>query len=319
MLPFPWLQQAADRLSNWLIQTPLTYDGVNHLIIKWESYQHTGSFKVRGALNRSLSLQPWEVRQGLVTASAGNHGLGLAYCGQMVSTPVTVFVPEDASTYKTDRIASYGARTVRIPGGYEHAERAGKLFAASSGATWISAYNDGFVIAGQSTIVPEMIAAYPEITEMVWVVPVGGGGLISGIASYLHHTDPKIRIIGVQVEASPFFYSLFVKGTQSGVRDLPTVAEGLAGAIEENSATIPIVRTHVQKMVLVSEKDLINAMAYAWENYGEPIEPSGAAALAAVLSSKIPDRPAVIIVSGGNIAQENFMQLIRLANQEIFH
>jgi threonine dehydratase len=311
MLPISWLHQAVDRLSNRVINTPLTYDAANDVIIKWESYQHTGSFKVRGALNRILSLESWELDRGVVTASAGNHGLGLAYGAQAVKIPATVFIPENASKFKIDRILSYGAQIKRIPGGYENSERAGKLFAASSGTTWISAYNDGFVIAGQSTIVPEIISQLPDTQEMVWVVPVGGGGLISGLALYLHQLNPNCRIIGVQAQASPFFHAVYKQGTQVGVVDQPTHAEGLAGPIEENSATIPITRSFVEDIVLVTEIELIRAMAYAWEIYGEPIEPSGAAALAAILSKKINSHPAVVIVSGGNIAEDHFNQIIQ--------
>lgn len=319
MLPLSWLHQATERLSDHIIQTPLTYDGINDLIVKWESYQKTGSFKVRGALNRILSLEPWELNRGLVTASAGNHGIGLSYGGHEINTPVTVFVPERTSTVKIDRIKSYGAEIRSIPGGYENAERAGKLYAASIGAIWVSAYNDGFVIAGQGTIAPEIIAQLAESQNSVWVIPVGGGGLISGIASYLRQVNSSSQIIGVQVEASPFFYSLFSKGTQVGVKDQPSLAEGLAGPIELNSATIPIVRSCVDDIILVSESDLIYAMAYAWEYYGETIEPSGAAALAAVLSKNISDRPAVIIVTGGNISHEIFLQLIRTAESKVIH
>jgi threonine dehydratase len=310
MFPIEWLTQANDRLRSFVTHTPITYDGDHHLLIKWESYQITGSFKVRGALNRVFNLQDWEVKHGLVTTSAGNHGQGLAYAGKIARVPVKVFVPENASKLKVERIQALGATVGHVPGDYGRAERAGKQYAEEHGVTWVSPYNDSLVIAGQSTVAQEVILDFPEAIEATWIVPIGGGGLISGIAVYLASLTAKPRIIGVQAEASPFFYHLQRWGSQTGAVDLPTLADGLAGAVEAGSITIPIVGRYVEDIVLVSEQELVDAVRYAWEFYGEPIEPSGAAGLAAALSGKIDTRPSVVIVTGGNISAAAHLALI---------
>lgn len=313
MLPYSWIQAAANRIAPHIDHTPVIYDGTNDIFLKLDSLQVTGSFKIRGAFNKVLSLQPWERRQGLVTASAGNHGLGVAQAGTQTNTSVTVFVPEHASRLKVEKIQKLGADVIPVPGGYANSERVARLHAASTGKTWISAYNDGQVVAGQGTIALELLHDLPELQEAAWVIPVGGGGLLSGIAAVLSESGIKAHIYGVQAEASPFFHALFERRPQSDVVETPTLADGLAGAIETASLTIPLVRHYARDILLVSEAEIIAAMAYAWANYCEPIEPSAAVGLAAVLSGKVQQRPAVVILSGGNIAVDAHLALIRQA------
>lgn len=311
MIPHPWIEEASQRLSGTIVNTPMTYDAALDIFIKWETVQVTGSFKVRGALNRLLSMAPWELQQGVVCASAGNHGLGVAFACQQTQTLASVFVPENSSPVKIEGIRSLGAEVSMISGGYAKAEHAAKNFAAAQGRTWISPYNDGQIIAGQGTIAYEILVDYPDASDYTWIAPIGGGGLISGTAACLRAASSRPAIIGVQVEASPFFYSLYHFGHQKNIIEHETLAEGLAGAIEQNSMTIPIVRKSVQDIVLVSELELVQAIAYAWENYGEPMEPSGAAGLAAVLSGKVSAKPAVVIVSGGNITPADHLDLVQ--------
>lgn len=317
MLPYEWISNARDRIAPFVTHTQITYDGVNDLFIKWESVQITGSFKVRGALNKILTLLPWEISPGIVTASAGNHGLGVAFAGEQVGANVTVFVPEDASPLKVTKIRSLGAVVRFVHGGYAEAERAGKQYTAATGSTWISPYNDGQVIAGQGTVCLEILKDIPESSKMTWVVPVGGGGLISGIACGLSVSEQKTEIVGVQSAASPYFHALYHHRNQLNVTERPTLADGLAGAIEENSLTIPVVRKYIHAIELVEEQELVDAMAYAWSCYGEPMEPSGAASLAAVLCGKVKSRPAVIVVSGGNIDPKHHLDLVTRANKAV--
>jgi threonine dehydratase len=318
MIPYNWVLEANTRLAGLIEKTPLTYDASEDIFIKWESCQITGSFKVRGAINRVLSMTEWELQQGLVAASAGNHGLGVAYAAQHTRTPATIYTPEDAAQIKIDGILKLGAEVKQVPGGYAAAERAAKLHAAVAGKTWVSPYNDGQIIAGQGTVALEVVEDYPDTACYCWIVPVGGGGLISGVAGCLAGVVPKPIVVGVQPVASPYFHHLFHFGQQENVPESRTLAEGLAGPIEQGSITIPIVRNVVRNIVLVSEAELVQAMAYAWEKYGEPMEPTGAAGLAAVLCGKVPDRPAVIIVSGGNITPAHHLSLVK-AQEKSFH
>ena len=319
MIPYSWLEEAAERIAPYIHKTPLTYDPNNDLYLKWENHQITGSFKARGALNKVLSLDDWEQERGLVAASAGNHGQGVALAGQIVHAKAVIFVSEHAVPSKVAAMKKYGAEIHFVVGGYGEAEKAGLEYAADHGATWISPYNDGQVIAGQGTLGLELLQALPGVTESAWLVPVGGGGLISGLGAAIDAYYPdqydggkshsKPDLIAVQSEASPFFHSIYHTGSQSSVRELPSLADGLSGPVEANAVTISIVKRWVDKFILVSEEDIKQAIIYAWKRYHEMIEGSAAAALAAVLTNKITTRPSVIILSGGNIQPELHAQL----------
>jgi threonine dehydratase len=313
MIPPEWFEEARQRIAPHICKTPLEFDAGNQLYLKWENQQITGSFKARGALNKVLALQPWERQRGIVTASAGNHGQGVALAGNLVGAPVTVFASESASQVKLDAIRAYGAELRLVPGGYGEAEQAGLEYARTQEKTWVSAYNDGQVIAGQGTLAREVVSEIHGEEPLAWLVPCGGGGLISGIGAALQ-TDAtqgkKNRLIGVQSQASPFLYELFVHGTQAGAVELPSLADGLSGPVEQGSITIPLARKYVDAMILVSEEEIISAMRYAWQRYHQRIEPSGAVGLAAVLTGRIADRPAVVVITGGNIQAEIHHQLI---------
>ena len=232
MIPPEWLDQAARRLQGQIEQTPLTYDPELKLYLKWENRQRTGSFKIRGALNKILALEAWELQRGLVTASAGNHGQGVAYAARLVNAEAIVFASEHAVAAKVEAMRGLGAQVRLVPGGYEAAEKAAQAFAAESGATWISAYNDGQVIAGQATLGLELLEQLAqqggeEFPEAV-IVPVGGGGLIAGMGMALQRMDPRPRLVGAQSTASPFFHALYTRGAQTGAVELES-ADGLAG------------------------------------------------------------------------------------------
>ncbi len=310
MIPLQWLQTAHERLAGKVQNTPLTFDEKRNLFIKWENRQETGSFKLRGALNRALILEYWEREMGLVTASAGNHGQGVALAGQIVGAAARVFVSRDAPQVKIEAMRALGAQVELVEGGYHGAEEAGLAFARRNDAVWISPYNDGHVIAGQSTVASEILAEKPETAAMTWLVPVSGGGLLSGIGAVLAEKAPQARLVGVQVEASAFMHALFYKNTQEGVADLPTLADGLGGAVEENAVTIPLVKKYADEIILVSEGEVAEAVAFAWHEYGEKIEGSGAVGLAAILSKKISASPAVIVVSGGNIQPDVHAEIL---------
>jgi len=310
MIPFAWFEQAVERIGPYIHKTPVSYDAQNDLYLKWENHQVTGSFKARGALNKILSLQEWELERGLVTASAGNHGQGVALAAKIKKAEVIVFASEHALEIKLQAMRELGAEIHLVPGGYGEAEHAGISYAQTTGATWVSPYNDGMVIAGQGTIGLELLKELPDPASITWVVPAGGGGLISGIGCVLQSVTPKPRLAAVQSEASPFLYELYQHGTQAGVTELPSLADGLAGPVEEGSVTIPIVKNYVGEFILVSELEIRQAIKYAWCTYHEQIEGSGAASLAAILSGKINHKPALVVITGGNITSEDHSQII---------
>jgi threonine dehydratase len=313
MIAAQWLYEAAQRIAPHIRRTQLQYDPNLDIYLKWENRQVTGSFKARGALNKVLSLSDWEKERGLVTASAGNHGQGVALASNLVNAQVTVFASEHALPAKVDAMRSYGAEVRLVPGGYGEAEQAGIDFAQQNEKTWVSAYNDGQIIAGQGTVALETLQQLPAQGEFTWIVPIGGGGLVSGIGSALSLEDNRMRqhhLMGVQSVASPFMYSLYYHGKQEGVVELPSLADGLAGPVEKDSITIPMVRRLVDQIAMVEEEQIAYAIRYAWEHYNEKLEGSAAVALAAVLNQNVPKLPAVVILSGGNIQPEIFQQLV---------
>ncbi len=308
MIPPEWIGQAALRVAPHIRRTLLTNDAELNLYLKWENQQVTGSFKVRGALNKVLALEAWEQAAGLVTASAGNHGQGVALAAKLVGAPVTVFASDHAVPTKLDAMRSLGAQVELVAGGYELAEQTAIGYARQHRLTWVSPYNDGQVIAGQGTIGLELAEDMPPEPALTVVVPVGGGGLLAGIGAALEHAGARIRLVGVNAEASAFMHALYKSGSQVGVQDLPTLADGLTGAVEAGSLTIPLVRQYAQDILLVSEEEIGRAVAFAWRKYNQKVEGSGAVGLAAVLAGKVKP-PAVVILSGGNIQPETHADL----------
>jgi threonine dehydratase len=309
MIPDTWLDEAADRIKEHIHITPLTYDPEYDLYLKWENHQVTGSFKARGALNKVLSLQPWEQAAGLIAASAGNHGLGVALAGQLVNAPVAVYISENAVPSKIEAIRALGAEVCLVPGGFGEAEKTALAKVGQSNATWVSPYNDGHIIAGQGTLgleILDQLKTFPDfrISKSVWVVPTSGGGITAGIGFALTRCSPRPRLVAVQSDTSAFMHRLYHEGTQEGVVEKPTIADGLAGPVEPGSITIPIIRQYVDDFILVTEEEIRQAVALAWQRYGERIEGSAAVTLAAVFYERLNQRPAVLVLTGGNIQPE---------------
>jgi threonine dehydratase len=316
MIPVEWLTHAVERIAPYIRITQLTYDTQLDIYLKWENHQVTGSFKVRGALNKILTMQGWELQRGLVTASAGNHGQGVAFACKLVGAHVIVFASEHATPAKIQAMQELDAEVHLIPGGYGEAEQAGLHFAASNGAIWVSAYNDGQIIAGQGTLGLEILQQWKDPRLPTWVVPAGGGGLIAGIGAALDHKSSRdARLVAVSSEASPFLYGIYRTGTQEGIEELPSLADGLAGPVESGSVTIPLAQKYIDEFVLVTEHDIRRAITYAWQQYAERIEGSAATALAAILYGKVKTRPAVVLLTGGNIQPEIHTRIVNREQQ----
>jgi threonine dehydratase len=310
LIPSEWIEQARERIAAHIEATPLTFDDQRGLYLKWENRQVTGSFKPRGALNKVLTLQDWERKAGLVAASAGNHGQGVALAGQITGAPVEVFISEHAVPAKVEAMRNLGATIHSVEGGYAEAEAAGRRYAEELKRVFVSPYNDGQVIAGQGTIGLEVLRDPAGASVANWIVPAGGGGLISAIGTLFSQMEHCPKLIGVQAAASPFTHSLFHRHTQQGVQDLPTLADGLSGAVEQGSVTIPIMERTVDDFLVVSEEEIERAIAFAWYVYHEQIEGSAAVALSAALENKVAERPSVIILTGGNIQPEVHRRIV---------
>jgi threonine dehydratase len=316
MISSEWVKQADERIAPHIVRTPLTHDAARNLYIKWENRQKTGSFKARGALNRILAITEGERAAGIVTASAGNHGQGVALAGQLTGARVTCFVSEHAAPVKVNAIRALGAEIVAVEGGYPEAEAAGRKFAEQNRKTWVSPYNDEWVIAGQGTVALETVGQIAnligagQIGNLTYMVPLSGGGLLAGIGLALARLSPRPRLVGVQPETAPFMHGLFYHGSQDGIPDLDSLADGLTGAVEADSITIPMVKELVDEIVLVSEEEIARAVAFAYYQYNEVIEASGAVTIAAALRNVSEKKPQVAIVSGGNIHPEVHARIV---------
>ncbi len=302
MIPVEWLQAAQDRLEGIVKETPLTYDDALGVFFKWENQQTTGSFKLRGAANKILSLQDWERENGLITCSAGNHGQGVALAAQITGAACEVYASSHAVPMKIAAMQALGAIVHLVDGDYVVAEKTAIKQAELTGKTFISPYNDVQVIAGQGTIGLELKKqsdGFSGIKSII--VPVGGGGLLAGIGASLELLMVKPRLIGAQSEASAYMHSLFHTGTQEGVIERDSLADGLAGEVDHQSLTIPLVDNYADEIILVSENEIRDAILYTWEKHQQIIEGSAAVSVAAILAKKVTVIPAIIIVTGGNI------------------
>lgn len=317
MIPFEWIGAAAVKIAPYVNETALTYDKEFNLYIKWENQQITGSFKARGAFNKILHLEEWERKAGLLAASAGNHGQGVALAGQKTSAPVKIYAPQEAPAIKIAAMRALGAEVVLISGGYTAAEKAALAEVEQGHASWVSPYNDGHVIAGQATLGLETVRQLESHTEFslqqsTWYVPVSGGGLLAGVALALQNVPQRPRIVGVQTAAAPFMHGLFYNNTQDDIIETPTLADGLAGEVEPNSITIPLIREYVDEIILINEDDIYNAVKLAWDRYNERIEGAAAVALAAAISDQTNGGPFVAVISGGNINTQLHQDIISM-------
>jgi threonine dehydratase len=276
------------------------------VLLKLESLQLTGSYKIRGALNAVLALcERSPGRPRLVTASAGNHGSALAWAARHAGVALTVFTAASAPRAKRDRIAALGA-TLRAAADYDEAEHAAKAFAQETGAPYISPYDHRDVIAGAGTLALDLLDEVPDVETIV--VPVGGGGLVSGIAIAANAASARIRVVGVEVEpSSPFTASLRVTRIEVG----PTLADGLAGNLDPDTMTFDIVRALVDAVVVTSEASLGAAVRSLALHEHVIVEGAGAAAVAAIQSGRVAvSGRTVALVTGSNIDMDRFMAVM---------
>jgi threonine dehydratase len=309
MIPINWINDSADRLNGKIEKTSVTFDPKLNVYLKWENQQKTGAFKIRGALNKILTLAPWEQERGLVAASAGNHGLGVAYAAKLLGAKATVFIPEKTAKNKEEAIIELGAVVHKISGDYQLAENEAQTYVIKKGATWISPYNDGQVIAGQASLGIELIEQINPFDADACLCPVSGGALISGIGLAFRNSQLKMRLIGIQSKNSSYFHSLYHYGSIKDVVETKSIADGLTGGVEKNSMTIPLVRSMVDDFVLVDEDEIEQAIAYAWYHYHVVLEGSAAVPIAAVLNKKVNVKKPILILTGRNIQNETHEEI----------
>jgi len=280
--------------------------------LKLEVIQPTSSFKIRGAFNAALRVRELAgtgEAPRLVTASAGNHGRGLALAARALGLHLTVFVPADAPRAKVDAIRAAGAE-LRECADYDEAERQAKAHAAGGGGLWISPYSHPDVIAGAGTIALELLEDLPSLDTVV--VPVGGGGLVSGIGIAVKALSPSTRVIGVEVAASCPFTRSLAAGRQVTIEVGPSLADGLTGNLDPDTITLDIVRAVVDRIVVVDEPVLRRALAGVVAHEHLVIEGAAAAGPAAVLDGQMELKGNVaVILTGANIDSERLTDVLR--------
>jgi threonine dehydratase len=269
--------------------------------LKAENLQRTGAFKIRGAVNTIASLSAEERSAGVVAASAGNHGQAVAWAAREAGIAATVFMPQDSPMAKVEATRNYGAHVELVGAGFEDSVAAAHERMEQTGATFVHAFEDGRVIAGQGTIGLELADQLPDLGTLV--IPVGGGGLASGIAIALREVRPEVTIIGVQAAAC----SPLAGGTEHGF----TIAEGIA-VKQPGELTSAILRERLDGIVTVTDDQISHAIVLLLERTKLIVEGAGAASLAALLGGKVPGEDEVcLVLSGGNIDPTLLIQVMR--------
>ncbi len=272
------------------------------VLLKAECLQRTGSFKLRGAFNTISQLDPAERARGVVTASAGNHGQAVAWAARETGTRATIFVPEGAPMAKVEAARSYGADVVHSGESFDDAEVAARAFRETEGATFVHAFEDARVIAGQGTLGVELAAQIPAGPAVV-IVPVGGGGLASGVAIALKELRPEVRLVGVQAAACAPLAGRSPTG--------PTIADGIA-VKRPGELTSAIVHDLLDDVVVVDDDEISRAIVFVLERVKLVAEGAGAAPVAALLGGRIGGTElACAIVAGGNIDPTTLISVVR--------
>ncbi len=281
-----------------------------NVYFKLENLQHTGSFKVRGAMNKVLSLTQAERERGVVTASTGNHGAATAFSLAKLGAGGIVFVPDNASAAKIQAIERLGAEVRRVGDDAAVTEAHARQYARDRGLTYISPYNDLKVIGGQGTIAVELARQLDRIDAVF--VALGGGGLISGIAAYLKSIYPDVKIIGCSPQNSQVMIQSISAGKILDLPSLPTISDSTAGGVEPGAITFELCRTLVDKFETVTEEEIKESLRQYLQIHHMLIE--GAAAVAAAACVKLADRFAgkdvVVVLCGANISLETLKSVL---------
>ena len=279
--------------------------------LKLENEQLSGSFKVRGALQVMATLTDEQKSNGVIAPTAGNHGMGLAYAGKAAGVPVHIYLPESADASKVRYMHEHGA-LVSYFQDIEAARQAALKDAAEKGFYFVSAYNNPQMVTGAGTVALEILEELPHL-ELV-MVNTGGGGLTAGMGVYLKAQSSKIKLIAVQPENSPTFAEWFKQGKVCDVDLQPSIAEGLSGYIDPSTLTFPLFKEVVDQVLTVTEHEIAAAMHWLHQEHGIVAEPSGVAAVAALLAGKVQvaGKRIAVTVTGGNVSTERFQHLLKM-------
>ncbi len=306
VLDYELILEAQDRLRKRVRHTELISS--NHfsrqlgypLLLKCENLQTTGAFKLRGAMNFMTARDRSELAHGVTAASAGNHAQGVAYAADLLGIPAKIFMPESTPPQKVQATRDLGAEVVLTGANFDESFAAAQIDSQQSGTVFIHPFDDPLVMAGQGTIGLEILKDLPDVANVV--VPVGGGGLLAGIAVAIKEQNPGVRIIGVETSSAPCMYRAVQDNRISEVPLHVTIADGIA-VKKAGGLTMPIIRDLVDELVLVEEEEIALAIVALLEKSKLLVEGAGAVTLAALLNHKVSEvrGKTVCLLSGGNI------------------
>lgn len=276
--------------------------------LKLEQALPTHSFKIRGALYALLRQQTTAKARGVVSASSGNHSRALAYAAGRIGAPARLHMAASTTRRKQRATRQLGAEVIASAADFDEAERQARQDSQTSGALYVSAYNDFGVICGAGTAGLELLAQLPGLARAI--VPTSGGGLLGGIALALKSARPQIEVIGVNARSCPAMYNELNGAALPHIS--PTLADALVGSIEDGAYTLPLARRYVDDLLLVSEEDIAAAIRWLCLEQGWLAEGGAAVGVAACLSGQIPDdgKPTAIVISGGNIDGEQLRDIL---------
>jgi threonine dehydratase len=312
LVTLPQIEQARALLRTVTITTPmlpsanLSDDIGAPAFVKAENTQRAGSFKLRGAYNKIKSLPADALQRGIIAHSAGNHAQGVALAGQLVGVPVTVVMPKYAPLAKIAATKRFGAQVILHGESFDDAGAYAQQLRDEGNLTYVHAFDDPLVVAGQGTLGLEIFDALPNVGTIV--VPIGGGGLIGGVATVARALKPNTRIVGVQAEGCPSIRLSLAAGMPVVVPEARTIADGIA-VKKPGAVTLPLIRDLVDDIVTVDEDEIARGIVYALQTLRQVSEGAGAVGIAALLSGKIKPRAretVCVILSGGNI-DPNFL------------
>ncbi|MCB0492316.1 MAG: threonine/serine dehydratase [Cyclobacteriaceae bacterium] len=301
------IEKAEKVIRPFIRETPLEYsyslsaDTGCEVYLKLENFQITGSFKARGSMNKILSLK--EDKRKIITASTGNHGLGVANALKATGKEGTIFLPTKASVAKVEAIKQRGISVEFHGESGEVTETYARKFAKETNQIYVSPYNDEDVIAGQGTIGVELYRQLPELDAIF--VSIGGGGLIAGIAAYLKSANPNIKIIGCLPANAPVMYECIKAGKVIDVPEQPTLSDGTAGGIDHDTITFELCRDLIDDYILISEDEILAAMRVVLKHHHQVIEGSAGVAVAAVikLKEKFQGKKVAAVICGSNVSE----------------